>query len=53
MIINILDHTPSALHETYDNWTFEIGEYNKNNGKFNIYCIHKNKTTEIQIIRWK
>ena len=43
----------TALHETDDNWNFGVGEYN-NNGKYNIYCIHKKNTdskyTEIQIL---
>ena len=50
---SFLYQTTTALPETNDDWTFEVGEYN-NNGKFNIYCIHKynttSKYTEIQIL---
>ena len=50
---SFLYHTTTILPETDDNWTFDIGEYN-NNGKFNIYCIHKyntiSKYIEIQIL---
>ena len=50
---SFLYQTTTILPETDDNWTFEVGEYN-NNGKFNIYCIHKYNTTskyiEIQIL---
>ncbi len=50
---SFLYQTTTALPETNDDWTFEVGEYN-NNGKFNIYCIHKyntkSKYIEIQIL---
>ena len=35
-------HSTTALHETDDNWTYDVGEYN-NNGKFNIYVFIKIK----------
>ncbi len=51
---SFLYQTTTILPETDDNWIFEVGEYNKNNKKFNIYCIHKyntkSKYIEIQIL---
>ena len=40
---SFLFQSGTILHETDNNWNFEIGDYNRNR-RPNIYCIHKKNT---------